>query len=417
MTSGEKLGLPKDLDAAGDLVAQLRRRQQVEAAHRIGRARQADELQQQAQDLVDEQVVPIDLFSWLLAVFVLGFVALAAWWFVAGDDARQIRRLDRARSASSASIVAWLFKYFAEDSATDRFDACHHQIETMLDQIDEAEEEQEELDRELPLTRRLGRAAIAACRAAPGRAGTHAAGRKPAPRSWPGNRRRPNAALKLAEEKYAVGAGQLESQASRAGPAGRHQPGQPGHDGRPVRAAGRAGSPDRKSPRRHAPPPARVRHRLAADRRARRKETSASRRRRKPTPLEQLDQLDHCGRIPQAQQRVAQRQSIRERAKALRTDAVKHAHAAIGFRRRREALFQKCGVADETGAAPTGGQARRSRGAAQEAGRDHARNRRRHRQARQRSRFRAAPGRRPDRPAGARLGNALHAIGRARPRA
>ncbi len=50
MTSGDKLGLPKDLEAAGDLVAQLRRRQQVEqrieAAHR-----QADDLQQQAQEL------------------------------------------------------------------------------------------------------------------------------------------------------------------------------------------------------------------------------------------------------------------------------------------------------------------------------------------------------------------------------
>ncbi len=46
-------------------------------------------------------------------------------------------------------------------------------------------------------------------------------------------------------------------------------------------------------------------------------------------------------------QRVEQRQGIRDRAKALRTEAVKHAHAAVGYRRRREALFQKCGVADE----------------------------------------------------------------------
>jgi uncharacterized protein YhaN len=46
-------------------------------------------------------------------------------------------------------------------------------------------------------------------------------------------------------------------------------------------------------------------------------------------------------------QKVEQRQGIRERAKALRTEAIKHAHAAIGYRRRREALFQKCGVADE----------------------------------------------------------------------
>jgi hypothetical protein len=46
-------------------------------------------------------------------------------------------------------------------------------------------------------------------------------------------------------------------------------------------------------------------------------------------------------------QRVGQRQEIRDRAKALRIASVKHAHAALGQRRRREALFQKCGVADE----------------------------------------------------------------------
>src|SRR5207237_1210241 len=35
------------------------------------------------------------------------------------------------------------------------------------------------------------------------------------------------------------------------------------------------------------------------------------------------------------------------RAKALRIESVKHAHSALGHRRRREVLFQKCGVADE----------------------------------------------------------------------
>ncbi|MEX0586153.1 MAG: AAA family ATPase, partial [Pirellulales bacterium] len=54
MTGGDKLGLPKDLDAAGDLVAQLRRRLKIE--QRIETAiRQADDLQSQAQELVAEQ--------------------------------------------------------------------------------------------------------------------------------------------------------------------------------------------------------------------------------------------------------------------------------------------------------------------------------------------------------------------------
>jgi uncharacterized protein YhaN len=68
-------------------------------------------------------------------------------------------------------------------------------------------------------------------------------------------------------------------------------------------------------------------------------------RREKISPLEQLDHLR--AEYHKHQQRVAQRDSLRERAKALKMDETKHARAAIGLRRRREALFQKCGVADE----------------------------------------------------------------------
>ena len=80
-TSGEKLGLPIDIEAAGDLVTQLRHRQALEqkiaAAHG-----EAEAMQQQAEDLVDEQVVPIELFVFLGILFVLGIMAVAAWWFL-----------------------------------------------------------------------------------------------------------------------------------------------------------------------------------------------------------------------------------------------------------------------------------------------------------------------------------------------
>jgi uncharacterized protein YhaN len=68
-------------------------------------------------------------------------------------------------------------------------------------------------------------------------------------------------------------------------------------------------------------------------------------RREKVHPLEQLDHIR--GEHNKHTQRVEQRQSIRDRAKGLKTEAVKHHHASVGHRRRREALFQKCGVADE----------------------------------------------------------------------
>jgi uncharacterized protein YhaN len=62
-------------------------------------------------------------------------------------------------------------------------------------------------------------------------------------------------------------------------------------------------------------------------------------------PLAQLDHLR--AEYHKHQQRVEQRQSLRERSKGLRVEEAKHARGAIGLRRRREALFQKCGVADE----------------------------------------------------------------------
>ena len=191
MTGGEKLGLPKDLEAAGDLVAQLRRRQQVE--QRIDGAHgEADDLQQQAQDLVDEQVVPIELFV-LSGTRVRARRRGARCVVVpAGDDVMGKYGGWIALGGVVASVVAAVIKFLAEESAADRFDDCHYQIETVLDKIEATEAEQAELDRELPLTGRLGRAAVATCRAAPGRAGADAAGRKPASRSRPRDRRRPS---------------------------------------------------------------------------------------------------------------------------------------------------------------------------------------------------------------------------------
>jgi uncharacterized protein YhaN len=63
------------------------------------------------------------------------------------------------------------------------------------------------------------------------------------------------------------------------------------------------------------------------------------------TPLDQLDHLR--AEYHKQMQRVEQRSSLRERSKGLRVEEAKHARGAIGLRRRRVALFQKCGVADE----------------------------------------------------------------------
>jgi uncharacterized protein YhaN len=339
MTGDDKLGLPKDLDAAGDLVAQLRRRQQVEQRIESAR-RQADDLQQQAQELVDEQVVPIGLFSWLMAVFVLGFVALGAWWLV---PAATLGRYGGwiAAIGIGGSVFAWLFKYFAEDSAADRFDACHRQIELVLKQIEEAEEEQARLDRELPLTE--GSVALRLQHAE-----RHLAELE---RMLPVESQRREAAneitacerrLKLAEEKHTAALANWKTRLRALGLPDGISPGA---------LATMAGQCERL-----AELEARIENRRDDMARRQREFSVVSQRiftlaeetgqrREKASPLEQLDHLR--AEFHKQEERVARRKELRERARKLKLQASEHAQAAIGSRRRREALFQKCGVADE----------------------------------------------------------------------
>jgi uncharacterized protein YhaN len=68
-------------------------------------------------------------------------------------------------------------------------------------------------------------------------------------------------------------------------------------------------------------------------------------RREKASPLEQLDHLR--AEYHKQQERVTRRKELRERMKSLKADQLRHARAAIAHRQRREALFQKCGVANE----------------------------------------------------------------------
>jgi uncharacterized protein YhaN len=341
MTGGEKIGLPMDVDEAGDLVARLRRRMQVE--QRLNKSREhAGELQQQSQDLIDEQVVPVSLFSWLLAVFVLGFVSLAAWIMlpetVIGKYGGWI-----AAVGIGGSVFAWLLKYFVEDSAADRLDACHKQLDLVGDQIREAQDEMQQLDRELPITE--GSVAMRLEHAE-----RHLAELE---RMLPVESKRREAAqeitaaerrLELAQEKHAAAEANWKNKLRALGLP---------DDVHPDNLATMAGQFEQVQQLSQ-----RIDNRRDdAARREREFETVSRRifalaeetglRVEDAEPLEQLDEL--LAEYRQQQQRVAHREEIRERAKTLKADEARHGHAAVGVRRRREALFQNCGVDDEHG--------------------------------------------------------------------
>ena len=167
ITGGEKLGLPKDVEAAGDLVAQLVAGSKSTTglprpASRPRRCRNKATIWSMSKSFRSS-------CSWLLALFVLGFVFAGAWWYLAEIATGQIWRLDRA-GWGRRLVIACLIKFFVEESAADRFDACHRQIERRGEQIEAAEAEQRKLDPELPVTSGLGFAAAATRRAASGRA-------------------------------------------------------------------------------------------------------------------------------------------------------------------------------------------------------------------------------------------------------
>jgi uncharacterized protein YhaN len=342
MTGGEHLGLPNDLEGAGDLVAGLRRRQQIE--HRLEAARkQADDLQEQGTAMVDEQVVSPALFIWLLGTFVLGAVAVAAWLIlppsVLGSYGKYGGWL--AAIGIGGSVIAWLVKYFVEDSAADRFDACHRQLETVLEQIEEAEAERKRLDRELPMAQ--GAAALRLEHAE-----RHLAELE---RMLPVESQRREAAqeitaaerrLTLAEEKHASAVANWKAKLRAAGLP---------DEVTPANLATMAGQCERleeletRIENRRDDMSHRQREFASVSKRIVALAEETSLRVDKASPLEQLDELA-CEYREQLS-RVERRGEFRERAKALKVEAVRHARAAAGLKQRRSAVFQKCGVADE----------------------------------------------------------------------
>jgi uncharacterized protein YhaN len=339
MTSSEKLGLPKDVEAAGELVERLRRRQVLEQRITAAEA-EAETLQQQAHDLVNEQVVPIELFVLLGAVIVVGVVFAVAWWLLPATVMGKFGGWLAVGGVASA-IAAAMFKFLKESWATDRFDTCHYQIDTLLEKLESAETEQAMLDAELSIgggsvANRLMHAErhLAELERLIPMESQH---REVAQAVGSAERR-----FKLAEEKHSSA---LANWKSRLRAVGLPEDVTPENLVVMARQCERMHELEERIENRRDDMQHRQREFNNVSQRIATLAEESGLRREKAAPIEQLDFLK--AEHEKHMQRVEQRQSIRERAKSLRAETVKHAHAAIGYRRRREALFQKCGVADE----------------------------------------------------------------------
>ncbi|QDS98929.1 ATP-binding protein [Adhaeretor mobilis] len=150
IVGGEQHGLPMDLQEASDLVAKLRKRLQVE--QRLEQARQHEqELEHQGQELLDDQVLPLATFNWLLASFVIGALFISIRVLVPESPFGKFGGL-LALLGVAGGFFSWVFKFFTEEAAADKLDQCQRQMEVLTRQIADTEAEKEQLDAELPLT-------------------------------------------------------------------------------------------------------------------------------------------------------------------------------------------------------------------------------------------------------------------------
>ncbi|NOY28758.1 MAG: AAA family ATPase [Planctomycetes bacterium] len=147
---GEHHGLPMDLREASDLVAKMRKRLQVEQRLEQARGHEID-MEEQSHDLLDDQVLPLTTFNWTLAGVVLGGLFTGIWLWVPNSPLGSAGGLI-ALGSLATSIFCFIFKYFTEDAAAEKLDACQRQMDTLARQIDEAEKDKKRLDAELPMT-------------------------------------------------------------------------------------------------------------------------------------------------------------------------------------------------------------------------------------------------------------------------
>ncbi|MGI9457184.1 MAG: ATP-binding protein, partial [Aeoliella sp.] len=336
-TSSEKMGLPTDLQSAGDLVARLRRRLSVE--QKIEQTRRSGvELDQQARDMQDGQVLPLRLYVfWGACVF--GAAALiAAWALTEGRP-----ELGQAGAVLAAiSVVIPFFRWANEARVSDDLDNVHRQIDTLNRQLTETRTEKDQLDKELPVAdgsvvlrlqtaeRHLAdledilpvesdrRRATEASRSAKLEYETARERMANAERDWRGQLKALGLPEALTPKELNLLAGQYEQLAQLETQAQTRRDEMQRRQREFDRVVGRI-------------------ERLAQESGLALADSE---------PLAQLEHLLAESRLQKAH--LAHRDKLRERAKELKGEEARHARTAMGLARKRDALFQKAGVDHET---------------------------------------------------------------------
>ncbi len=135
------------LDRQGALVAQLRRWVQLDQRLDEMQGHQAD-LEQQSCRLIDRQVLPIWVLVALGGVFVCGVLLVLVGLFFSGSSTSAGWLLALLGGAGSATALVG--KLLLERGNAQRLRACQKQLGMLQTQMEEARNQREHLDRQLP---------------------------------------------------------------------------------------------------------------------------------------------------------------------------------------------------------------------------------------------------------------------------
>jgi uncharacterized protein YhaN len=338
MTSSDKLGLPNDLQAAGELVAKLRRRLQVEQKIEQSR-RTAIDLEQSAHDALDNQLMPLGLYAASAVSLSVGAASIAAFMT---QMVSATSYLQGGGLLLLFGIAVQVHRWWADEQSSDQLDTCHRQIEQIRSQLKQAEEERQRFDADLPIIegsvvlrlqtaeRHLAeledmlpvetqrRQATEAARTAQRELDAAKGKLASASKAWETQLKALGLPTGLSPQEVRILAGKYEQLAELAERADHRREDVVRRQKEFGRVVGRI---------RHL---AEETHLVLND----------------ASPLEQLEHLLEQNRLQKAH--LAHRDKLRERAKKLKADEATHARAAIGLQRQRQARFDKAGVADET---------------------------------------------------------------------
>ncbi|MCA9247592.1 MAG: AAA family ATPase [Planctomycetales bacterium] len=141
---GEAVDLATALEEAGQRVAMLRRRIEIdEKLAKIQRAHK--ELDEDSQDLLDRELEPV----WFTAVIGIG-LALAAMVFLYGQLVESSKSIWFGALLGASCAIAWVIRRVFDQSMREEMDEVHEQLAVVEKQKRKLESERETIDVELP---------------------------------------------------------------------------------------------------------------------------------------------------------------------------------------------------------------------------------------------------------------------------